>query len=204
MQHRVRSRKWTTVSLGALALNLFIAACSAPAASTPAPATEAMEMESGEMDMDSGDMEMDMSGVPVVPAGMAYAEGEEIRFIHTEVSDPDIAKILTDMMSSPVLVVPSLAQAPEEMLAKVYVFTNGVKGMGPLGFQPDVFDNPPGAEGYSPLRTIILVTWADEGKARELKSDAEVAAAESAGEVTLEQPGVVVNMPFITWPGGER
>jgi hypothetical protein len=135
---------------------------------------------------------------------MAYAEGEEIRFIHTEVSDPDIAKILTDMMSSPVLVVPSLAQAPEEMLAKVYVFTNGVKGMGPLGFQPDVFDNPPGAEGYSPLRTIVLVTWADEGKARELKSVAEVTAAESAGEVTLEQPGVVVNMPFITWPGGER
>lgn len=197
MQPRVKSRTWTMVSLGALATSLFVAACSAPAASTPAPATQAMEMESGEMDMD-------MSGVPVVPAGMAYAEGEEIRFIHTEVSDPDIAKILSDMMSSPVLVVPSLAQAPEEMLAKVYVFTNGVKGMRPLGFQPDVFDNPPGAEGYSPLRTIILVTWADEGKARELKSIAEVAAAESAGEVTLEQPGVVVNMPFITWPGGER
>lgn len=204
MHHRVRSRKWTMVSLGALALSLFVAACSTPAARTPAPATEAVGMESGEMDMDSSGMEMDMSGVPVVPAGMAYAEGEEIRFIHTEVSDPDIAKILTDMMSSPVLVVPSLAQASEEMLAKVYVFTNGVKGMGPLGFQPDVFDNPPGAEGYSPLRTIILVTWADEGKARELKSVAEVATAESAGEVTLEQPGVVVNMPFITWPGGER
>jgi hypothetical protein len=135
---------------------------------------------------------------------MAYAEGQEIRFIHTEVSDPEIGKLLTEMMDSPVLVVPALAQAPEAMLAKVYVFTNGVEGMGPLGFQPDVFDNPPGMEGYSPLRSIILITWADESKARELKSAAEVAEAESAGEVTVEQPGVVVNMPFITWPGGER
>jgi hypothetical protein len=163
-----------------------------------------MEMDSGSMEKESGGMEMDMSGVPTVPAGVAYAEGEEIRFIHTEVSDPDIAKILTDMMDSPVLVVPSLASAPREMLANVYVFSNGVQGMGPLGFQPDVFDNPPGAPGYSPLRTIILVSWTDESKARELKSVAEITAAESEGEVTLETPGVVVNMPFITWPGGER
>jgi hypothetical protein len=149
-------------------------------------------------------MQMDMSDVPAVPAGKAYAEGREIRFIHTEVSDPDIAKVLSDMMGSPVLVVPSLTNAPQEMLANVYVFTNGIKGMGPLGFQPDVFDNPPGTTGYSPLRTITLVTWKDEGQARELKSLAEVTEAQSKGEVTLEQPGVVVNMPFITWPGGQR
>ncbi len=37
------------------------------------------------------------------------------------------------MMGSPVLVVPSLAKAPEEMLARVYVFTNGLTGDGPLG-----------------------------------------------------------------------
>ena len=106
---------------------------------------------------------MDMGDSPTVPAGLAYVDGQEIRFIHTEVSDPNIAKILTDMMSSPVLVVPSLAQAPENMLANVYVFTNGVQGMGPLGFQPDVFDNPPGTPGYSPLRSIITVTW-NEGR----------------------------------------
>ena len=191
--------RWLLVAPCVLVLSLVAAACSAPPQTEPAQATEVEQME-----MDSTEMDMDMSGVPVVPAGMAYAEGQEIRFIHTEVSDPEIGKLLTEMMDSPVLVVPALAQAPEAMLAKVYVFTNGVEGMGPLGFQPDVFDNPPGMEGYSPLRTIILVTWADESKARELKSAAEVAEAESAGEVTLEQPGVVVNMPFITWPGGER
>ena len=201
MQHSDIKNKRPVASLGVLVLSLLVGACSAPA--TPSP-TAAMQMESGQTDMQASGMEMELSEAPTVPAGLAYTEGQEIRFIHTEVSDPEIAKLLSDMMSSPVLVVPALAKAPEEMLANVYVFTNGAQGMGPLGFQPDVFDNPPGTEGYSPLRTIILVSWNDESKARELKSAAEVAEAESAGDVTLEMPGVVVNMPFITWPGGER
>ncbi len=96
-----------------------------------------------------------------VPAGRAYAEGKEIYFTHTEASDPGIAEKLTNMMKSPVIYVPSLAKVPAEALADVYVFENGIAGKGPLGFQPDVFNNPPGTEGYSPLRQIILVKWAD-------------------------------------------
>lgn len=197
VSNKFNLRRGLIVSSAVFVLALVTTACSEPA--TPAPVATTAEMPE-----ESGGMEMDMGDAPMVPAGMAYAEGEEIRFIHTEVSDPEIAKVLTDMMDSPVLVVPSLANAPEEMLAKVYVFTNGVEGMGPLGFQPDVFDNPPETPGYSPLRTIVLVSWADESLARELKSVSEVLSAEESGEVTLEQPGVVVNMPFITWHGGER
>jgi hypothetical protein len=142
--------------------------------------------------------------MPIIPAGVAYAEGQEIRFIHTEASDPDIAQLLTGMMNSPVLVVPSLAGAPESALATVYVFTNGPAGMGPLGFQPDVFDNPPGTDGYSPLRRIHLATWADPAAAVELKSAADVRGAIAAGQLTEEVTGVVVNMPFVTWPDGNR
>jgi ABC-type glycerol-3-phosphate transport system substrate-binding protein len=140
----------------------------------------------------------------VLPAGLAYAEGKEIYFVHTETSDPEIAKLLSDMMSSPVLLVPGLADVPESAVAKVYVFDNGIEGMGPLGFQPDVFDNPPGSAGYSPLRQIQVVTWADPAQARLLKSAAEVMAAEGTGEVSIAQPGVVVNMPFVVWDGGKR
>jgi hypothetical protein len=100
--------------------------------------------------------------------------------------------------------VPSLANVPADALAQVYVFTNGLTGKGPFGFQSDVFPNPPGTDGYSPLRNINAVTWADPAKARELKSAAEVMAAKDAGEVTIEQPGVVVNMPFVVWDGGKR
>lgn len=139
-----------------------------------------------------------------LPAGKAYAEGKEIYFSHTEASDAGIAETLSNMMKSPVLFVPSLAQVPAEALADVYVFENGIAGEGPLGFQPDVFNNPPGSEGYSPLRQIVLVKWADGVTARELKSAAEIAQAEAAGELSTSKPGVVVNMPFMVWDGGKR
>ena len=141
---------------------------------------------------------------PAVPNITGYLEGQEILFQHTEVSDPKVAELLTEMVSSPVLVVPALAQAPPSLLASVYVFKNGVRGGGPFKYQPDVFDNPPGTEGYRPLRALALVTWKNEQAARVLKSEREVKAAEQAGEVVIERPGVVVNMPLVTWPGGRR
>ena len=160
-----------------LVLSVFLAAC-APAQSGPATAE--------------------------LPAGKAYADGKEIYFVHTEVSDADIAALLTTMMDSPVLEVPGLADVPDSALANVFVFDNGLGGMGPLGFQADVFDNPPGSEGYSPLRKLSVVTWVDPAKAREMKSVADILQAEQAGEVTIAQPGVVINMPFVVWDGGKR
>ncbi len=141
---------------------------------------------------------------PAVPSVHGYLDGRDILFQHTEVSDPKVAEILTDMMKSPVLVVPALGQAPPTMLANVYVFTNGVRGGGPFKFQPDVFDNPPGSDGYRPLRAIHLVEWKNQQAARVLKSVDDVKAAEKAGEIVIERRGVVANMPLVTWPGGGR
>src|SRR5512133_412640 len=147
-----KTNRSKVILIGLLAFTIFLSACNAQAQSSGTYAT--------------------------VPAGMAYAEGSEIYFTHTEASDPAIAEKLTNMMKSPVLYVPSLALVPEEALAKVFVFENGLKGKGPLGFQPDVFNNPPGTDGYSPLRQIILVKWADSIKAIELKSMADITQAE--------------------------
>ncbi len=141
---------------------------------------------------------------PAEPSVAGYLDGQEIKFFHTEVSDPKVAKILTDMISSPVFTVPSLAQAPDTMLARVYVFTNGVKDGGPLKFQRDVFDNPPGTPDYSPLRRIMLVTWRDGAHPRILRSAAELKDAEAKGELTIKDAGAVVNIPLLTWPGGHR
>jgi hypothetical protein len=143
-------------------------------------------------------------GMAELPAGKAYAEGKEIYFMHTEASDLEVSKMLTNMMDSPVVHVPSLASVPEEALANVYVFTNGAEGSGPFGFQADVFDNPPETDGYTPLRRLNVVTWAEGASARELTSAADVLAAETAGELTIKQPGVVINMPFVVWEGGKR
>lgn len=139
-----------------------------------------------------------------LPAGKAFAENQEIYFVHTEASDPEIAETLTNMMKSPVFFVPSLADIPDNALANVYVFTNGITGTGPLGFQADVFDNPPGTPGYTPLRRLNLATWVDEAQALELQSAAAVQAAQESGQLKVEQPGVVINMPFVVWNNGNR
>ena len=157
--------------------------------------------------MKMGGMKMP-ANAPTVPAVFGYSQGQEILFIHTETSDPKIAKILTDMMGgSPVLVVPALAKAPKELLAPVYVFTNGKTGdgpTGPLGGQADIFEHPPGDAGYRPLRAVTLITWNDVMAARVLKSTAELRGVIDSGAVSVKQTGVVVNMPFLTWPGGTR
>lgn len=154
-----------------------------------------------------GNDQMADAGGVAFPSVHGFYDGEDILFIHTEASDPQVAGMLSGMMGSPVQVVPELAEIPKSALANVYVFTNGVQpadARGPFGFQADVFDSAPSDEGYSPLREINLVTWTDGANPRVLRSAAEVEAALAAGEVQLETPGVVVNMPFLKWPGGQR
>ncbi|HEY1145965.1 MAG TPA: hypothetical protein VGE84_06465 [Allosphingosinicella sp.] len=140
----------------------------------------------------------------ISPPVTGFLDGQEIRFVHTEASDQKIADTLTKMVNSPVLVVRSLAEAPAAMLANVYVFANGPRGPGPLQHQPDVFDSPPGTADYSPLRALNLVKWTNPSAAHELHSAADLLAAERKGELALEKPGVVINMPLLTWPGGRR
>lgn len=139
-----------------------------------------------------------------VPPVQGFYEGKTVTFIHTEASDPSVAKTLTGMKGSPVLEVPELANVPASSLAKVYVFQNGVKGGGPFGFQSDVFDSAPGDPGYHPLRSVELVTWNPGVKPKVLTSAAEVETAVARGEIDIESSGVVVNMPFLTWPDGRR
>lgn len=160
------------------------------------------------MNMGSG-MSMEMpTDAPIVPAVNGFIDGERMLFIHTEISDPDVAKILVDMMGgSPVPVVPSLADAPASMLAPVYVFTNGYAGkgpMGPLGGQPDIFVFAPGQPGYSPLRDVMLTTWADGATISMLTSYDALKAQIDSGAISVKKAGIVVNMPFLTWPGGTR
>ncbi len=130
---------------------------------------------------------------PRVPPVFGYYDGEAVFFIHTEASDPAIASTLEGMMGSPVPVVKSLAETPQDARSSVYVFTNGVvpddTSSGPLGFAPDVFDSAPGDQDYTPLRELMLVTWSAEDDARVLTSEQEVLDAEAAGELASRTPG---------------
>jgi hypothetical protein len=182
----------------------------AAASLLPAMALANSDNTSSGMNMNMGNgMSMEMpADAPIVPAVNGFIDGEKMLFIHTEISDPDVAKILVDMMGgSPVSVVPSLADAPASMLAPVYVFTNGYSGkgpMGPLGGQPDIFVAAPGQPGYSPLRDVMLTTWADGAMISMLTSYDALKAQIDSGAISVKKAGIVVNMPFLTWPGGTR
>lgn len=183
-------------------LFLAVACSSATAEPTASPTEPADDSADDNMDMSMDSSQPTQAFAPLV--GGLY-EGGDVSFIHTEASDADVANMLTEMMAGPLVVlVPQLAEAPPSLLANVYVFTNGIEGHGPFGFQADVFDSVPGDEHYRPLRNVNLVAWQDGVEARTLRSLAEVQAAEAAGEVTITQPGIVVNMPILIWPGGSR
>jgi hypothetical protein len=185
------------IAIGATGLVMSDLHARQPPTATPEP-TNAM---AGMMGME---MDTDFSADDLAPLVGGLYDGEDVFFIHTEASDPDVASLLTDMMGPVVVTVPSLAEIPAELLGDVYVFTNGIAGMGPLGFQPDVFDTVPGDEDYTPLRAVVLVTWLEEATPRLLGSIETIQAAADAGEIALERSGIVVNMPILVWPGGQR
>lgn len=159
----------------------------------------------GGQQMGGGEMSPD---APRLPPVFAYHDGQPIAFVHPEASDPEIAQVLSGMMGSPVLTVPSLADVPDDATGAVYVFTNGITPTdtpaGPLGFQPDVFESAPGDLDYTPLRRIVEVAWTDASQARLLTSTGAIQRAADRGLVELTTTDVVVNAPVLTWPGGQR
>lgn len=163
------------------------------------PTSEPMESMSNMSEMGGMEMVTDYSVDDLAPLVRGIYEGEDVFFLHTEVSDESIAEILTEMMGPKVVVVSSLADIPEELLGNVYVFTNGLIDGGPLGFQPDIFDSVPGDKTYTPLRRIQLVTWAVDSSPEQLNHVSDILEAEESGDVTIEPSGIVVNMPILVW-----
>ena len=165
-------------------------------------ANQSMEM------MSQGMMKQNMPfnvDVPVImPMIDGYYKGNKVYFVHTEVSDSAMAEMMSKMINFPTLHVPELKNIPEDQMARVYVFTNGVPGSEPYGggpfmFQIDVFDSIPGQKEYSQFRIPYLVTWNNDTKPRILNSESVILKAESDGKVTIEKSNLVVNVPMITW-----
>lgn len=145
-----------------------------------------------------------------IPVIDGYHEGERIWFLHTDVSNKEMAEKMTTMVNYKVHYSEKLGMLDHDKAGHLYVFTNGVdhKGKkpwsgGPFFAQIDVFDSIPGDPDYTPIRHPHLVTWNEGATPRILKSVAEIEAAEAKGEVTIAKPeGVLVNVPIVKWPGG--
>ncbi len=84
----------------------------------------------------------------------------------------------------------------------LFQFKNGIKGTGPLGFQPGIAAAALGDENYSPMWRIYLVEWNDEKSAKilETKSDIDSFRADDLLTVSIARPmnsDHIVNCPFI-------
>ncbi|MEX2312897.1 MAG: hypothetical protein WD650_02790 [Nitrosopumilaceae archaeon] len=157
----------------------------------------AMEMK------DSMMQELTNTNVPVtISLTKGYVKGSEVFYISTEASDKDLADSLTKLTGFRVVYTPALQKTPADALAQIYAFKNGIEGVGPLGFQPNVADSQPGDANYSPIWAVNIVEWNEGVVPRELKSETEILDAQASNELTVTASGLIVNCPFVQWNGG--
>src|SRR5262249_3659437 len=132
-----------------------------------------------------------------VPLAPGFSNGEGIFVITTEASDAAVAA------QSGVTLVPRLASLiAANATSNVYKVTNAN--------QPNIFTAIPSPLGpdnsnadYSPFWRLNLVTWQTGRTRPTLRSEAEVIAAQAAGEVTVESTNIVINCPVVfTQSGG--
>ena len=131
------------------------------------------------------------------PLTGGFYDGRAVNYFLTDISSEQDAKDLSKATGYPVTYVPQLGEVPESSLAKLYLFMNGVKGPNPFGFQANVLDSVPGQPAYSPLWRVYAVKWADGVTAKELRSEQDIVAAQSAGGLTIEKTPLVKNSPVI-------
>jgi hypothetical protein len=98
--------------------------------------------------------------------------------------------IVTDTSAAPMAPMMKVAASPKSGLltragatAKILVFGNGIKGPGPMGFQPSVFDSNPGDAIWSPFWDHFTFTWNSGAKPRVLRSEREIVAEENGGRL---------------------
>jgi hypothetical protein len=144
------------------------------------------------------------ASIPIdIPLIEGFVNGNLVFYINTDISDQKLASQLTSTTGFRVNYAPLLAQAPNDGVAQFYVFKNGIKGTGTLGFQPTVGNAQPGDTKYSPLWKINIVEWKDGVTSTQLKSESEVMDAKAKGDLIVTPTNIVANCPFVKWKGGE-
>ena len=126
-----------------------------------------------------------------------YYDGKSVNYLLTDVSQAKDAKGLSKATGFRVNYVPKLNRVPESALAKLYLFTNGVKGPNPFGFQANVLDSVPGEPKYSPLWRVYAVTWNAGATPKLVKSEDDVLAAQKAAKLTIKRTPLIKNSPVV-------
>jgi hypothetical protein len=137
-----------------------------------------------------------------IPMMRGYENGREIFFIATDASDNQTATQITNETGFKVNFAPIIAKTPEAARGQAYIFTNGIPGQGPFGFQLPVLNAKPGDQGYSPLLQLNMVEWNQDVAAKEIRSVQEIMSSQQNGSLTVTKTDTIVNHPTIKWEGG--
>lgn len=150
-------------------------------------------------------LELSKANVPVtIPMHKGIFNSTSLFYIITDSSDQDFAKIISEKQSWKVEFSPPIGNTPSTALQKIYVFTNGITGNGIYGFQNEVFSNTPDQESeYSPLSSIVEVTWKKGQNRTILESSEEILKAIEGERIEFKETGIVLNTPQIIWPNGQ-
>jgi hypothetical protein len=180
---------------------------SATAQMTTMTASSPVASSANMMESVDSAFKLSRANIPIdIPLTKGYENGNEVFFITTDASDQKISSQITSATGFQVNFSPLLSKAPDNAVAQFYVFKNGVKGDGTLGFQPNVANAQPGDVNYSPIWKINTVEWKNNttsaASSQDLKSEKQILDAKARGDLTITPTNIYVNCPFIKWNGG--
>lgn len=139
-----------------------------------------------------------------IPMRVGLFDKEPVYYILTDASNKTLADKITEKQNWRVQFTPKMRWAPSSSQDTMYAFTNGMKGDGIFGFQGEVFSSIPSQpETYSPLRSLIIVSWKAGQNPQVLNSVQDILKAADEGRVKIASTNVTINAPQITWPDGQ-
>jgi hypothetical protein len=148
-------------------------------------------------------LQLSRAEIPVkIPLHKALFNGSPVYYIITDSSSSSTAKQLSNNQNWTVQPAPLLSQVPQNVLSKIYVFTNGISGNGTKGFQDEVFSSTPQDSQYTPLSLVVQVSWNVGRTPLVLNSEKDILNANMTGKLTLNT-NTIMNTPQIVWPNGQ-
>jgi hypothetical protein len=124
-------------------------------------------------------------------------DGRTIYYIVTDATPKGPAEIM-GVVNSP----GSANLITNSAAVDLFQFVNGIKGPGPLGFQPGIAAAVPGDENYSPMWRIFTISWNESKNASVLETKSDIDKFQSDGLITISlarpmNSEHIVNCPFI-------
>ena len=158
-----------------------------------------------EVEKEESSLKLSKTNIPVViPMHKGIFNSNSTFYIITDSSDKDLAELITEKQNWKVELAPPLANTPELALQKIFVFTNGITGDGIYGYQSDIFSSTPAQESeYSPLSSVVEVTWKKGQNKIIFESADEILEAKEGERIEFKETDIVINTPQIIWPEGQ-